>query len=484
MYTKKIENIIEGLTFDDVLVIPSRSSIEPKESDIKSKFSRHISLNTPVSSAPMDTVTEAEMAVAMSRYGGIGIIHRNISRNEQASLVRKVKREESIIIRNVHTVDPSTPIEVVRNIMETKKINGLPVVSGEKIVGIVTKRDLEFATRAMNTVSDVMVKDVIYASDNITLEEAREILYKNRIEKLPLVDDKKKVVGLITSKDITTRHKFPEATRDEEGQLMVGASVGPFDIDRAIMLEKEGPDVIVIDTAHAHNSNVIESIKKMRKVLSADIVAGNIATGEAAEDLISLDIDGLRVGIGPGSICTTRVVAGIGVPQISAIASVASVAVKSNIPVIADGGIRFSGDIVKAMAAGADTVMLGSLLAGTEESPGNEIIINGRKYKSYRGMGSIGAMQKGSDRYGKFSGSKFVAEGVEGAVPYRGKVEEVLFQLMGGLKSGMGYSGSRNIQELKNGTRFIRVTANGLRENHPHDIRIMTEPPNYQTFYP
>ena len=483
MYTKKIENIIEGLTFDDVLVIPSRSSIEPKESDIKSKFSRHISLNTPVSSAPMDTVTEAEMAVAMSRYGGIGIIHRNISRNEQASLVRKVKREESIIIRNVHTVDPSTPIEVVRNIMETKKINGLPVVSGEKIVGIVTKRDLEFATRAMNTVSDVMVKDVIYASDNITLEEAREILYKNRIEKLPLVDDKKKVVGLITSKDITTRHKFPEATRDEEGQLMVGASVGPFDIDRAIMLEKEGADVIVIDTAHAHNSNVIESIKKMRKVLSADIVAGNIATGEAAEDLISLDVDGLRVGIGPGSICTTRVVAGIGVPQISAIASVASVAVKSNIPVIADGGIRFSGDIVKAIAAGADTVMLGSLLAGTEESPGNEIIINGRKYKSYRGMGSIGAMQKGSDRYGKFSGSKFVAEGVEGAVPYRGKVEEVLFQLMGGLKSGMGYSGSRNIQELKNGTRFIRVTANGLRENHPHDIRIMTEPPNYQTFF-
>ncbi|MCL4348185.1 MAG: IMP dehydrogenase [Candidatus Thermoplasmatota archaeon] len=483
MYTKKIENIIEGLTFDDVLVIPSRSSIEPKESDIKSKFSRHISLNTPVSSAPMDTVTEAEMAVAMSRYGGIGIIHRNISRNEQASLVRKVKREESIIIRNVHTVDPSTPIEVVRNIMETKKINGLPVVSGEKIVGIVTKRDLEFATRAMNTVSDVMVKDVIYASDNITLEEAREILYKNRIEKLPLVDDKKKVVGLITSKDITTRHKFPEATRDEEGQLMVGASVGPFDIDRAIMLEKEGADVIVIDTAHAHNSNVIESIKKMRKVISADIVAGNIATGEAAEDLISLDVDGLRVGIGPGSICTTRVVAGIGVPQISAIASVASVAVKSNIPVIADGGIRFSGDIVKAIAAGADTVMLGSLLAGTEESPGNEIIINGRKYKSYRGMGSIGAMQKGSDRYGKFSGSKFVAEGVEGAVPYRGKVEEVLFQLMGGLKSGMGYSGSRNIQELKNGTRFIRVTANGLRENHPHDIRIMTEPPNYQTFF-
>ncbi len=483
MYTKKIENIIEGLTFDDVLVIPSRSSIEPKESDIKSKFSRHISLNTPVSSAPMDTVTEAEMAVAMSRYGGIGIIHRNISRNEQASLVRKVKREESIIIRNVHTVDPSTPIEVVRNIMETKKINGLPVVSGEKIVGIVTKRDLEFATRAMNTVSDVMVKDVIYASDNITLEEAREILYKNRIEKLPLVDDKKKVVGLITSKDITTRHKFPEATRDEEGQLMVGASVGPFDIDRAIMLEKEGADVIVIDTAHAHNSNVIESIKKMRKAISADIVAGNIATGEAAEDLISLDVDGLRVGIGPGSICTTRVVAGIGVPQISAIASVASVAVKSNIPVIADGGIRFSGDIVKAIAAGADTVMLGSLLAGTEESPGNEIIINGRKYKSYRGMGSIGAMQKGSDRYGKFSGSKFVAEGVEGAVPYRGKVEEVLFQLMGGLKSGMGYSGSRNIQELKNGTRFIRVTANGLRENHPHDIRIMTEPPNYQTFF-
>ncbi len=484
MYTKKIENMAEGITFDDVLVIPSRSNLEPKETDIKSRFSRHINLNTPISSAPMDTVTEAEMAVAMSRYGGIGIIHRNISRNEQASLVRKVKREESIIIRNVHTVDPATPIEVVRNIMETKKINGLPVVSGEKIVGIVTKRDLEFATKAMITVSDVMVKDVIYASDNITLEEAREILYRNRIEKLPLVDEKKKVVGLITSKDITTRHKFPEATRDEEGQLMVGASVGPFDIDRAMMLEKEGVDVIVIDTAHAHNSNVLESIKKMRKVISADIVAGNIATGDAAEDLISLEIDALRVGIGPGSICTTRVVAGIGVPQITAISSVASVAHKSNIPVIADGGIRFSGDIVKAIAAGADSVMLGSLLAGTEESPGNEIIINGRKYKSYRGMGSIGAMQKGSDRYGKFSGSKFVAEGVEGAVPYRGKVEEVLFQLVGGLKSGMGYSGSKDITELKNKTKFIRVTANGLRENHPHDVRIMTEPPNYQNFYP
>ncbi|MGP6239205.1 IMP dehydrogenase [Cuniculiplasma sp. SKW4] len=482
MFADKLKNIKEGLTFDDVLVLPSRSPIEPRETDIRSRFSRNIKLNVPISSSPMDTVTEWEMAVGMSRTGGIGIIHRNMSRNEEATMVRKVKREESLIIRNVHTIDPETPVSVARNIMEEKNIAGFPVVSGEKLVGIVTKRDIEFADEEKTKIRDIMTKDVVYAKDNISPEEARRILYENRIEKLPLVDSNGKVVGLITSKDIVTRHKFPHATRDEDGQLMVGAAVGPFDIDRAILMEKEGADVIVIDTAHAHNDNVISSLKKMRKQIDVDIVVGNIATEQAAIDLISCDIDGLKVGIGPGSICTTRVVAGIGVPQITAISDAADYAREHNVPIVADGGIRFSGDIVKAIAAGAECVMLGSLLAGTDESPGAEMIINGRKYKTYRGMGSIGALSKGSDRYGKFSGSKFVAEGVEGAVPYKGKVEEVVYQLSGGIRAGMGYAGCKNIDELRTKTEFIKITNSGLRESHPHDIRVVSEPPNYQMF--
>ncbi len=482
MYTEKLSKAKEGLTFDDVLVMPRRSPIEPRETDIKSVFSKKIRLNSPITSSPMDTVTEWEMAVAMARIGGLGIIHRNMSRNEEATMIRKVKRAESLIIRNVHTIDLDTPISVAKNIMESKGIAGFPVVLGEKLVGIVTKRDLEFAERTEGKVKDIMTKDVIYASDNIDPEEARRMLYNNRVEKLPLVDNNMKVVGLITSKDITTRHKFPLASRDEEGQLMVGAAVGPFDLDRALLMEKEGADVIVIDTAHAHNENVLTAIKKLKKELTVDIVVGNIATADAAEDLIACDVDGLKVGIGPGSICTTRVVAGIGVPQVTAISDAADVASRHNIPVIADGGIRFSGDIVKAIGAGADCVMLGSLLAGTDESPGGEMIINGRKYKTYRGMGSMGALSKGSDRYGKFSGSKFVAEGVEGAVPYRGRVEEVVYQLTGGIRAGMGYAGCKNIKELKENTFFVKITNNGLTESHPHDIRVVSEPPNYQLF--
>ena len=482
MYTGKLSKAKEGLTFDDVLVQPRRSPIEPKETDIKSVFSKHIKLNSPIVSSPMDTVTEWEMAVAMSRIGGLGIIHRNMSRNEEATMVRKVKRAESLIIRNVHTIDQETPISVARNIMETKGIAGFPVVVGEKLVGIVTKRDMGFSEDKTGKVKDIMTKEVVYANDNIDQEEARKILYEHRIEKLPLVDKNLKVVGLITSKDIITRHKFPTASRDVKGQLMVGAAVGPFDVDRAILMEREGADVIVIDTAHAHNENVLTAIKKLKKEVSVDIVVGNIATTEAAEDLISCEVDGLKVGIGPGSICTTRVVAGIGVPQITAVGDVADIASENGVPVIADGGIRFSGDIVKAMAAGADCVMLGSLLAGTDESPGNEMIINGRKYKTYRGMGSMGALNKGSDRYGKFSGSKFVAEGVEGAVPYRGKVEEAIYQLTGGIRAGMGYAGCKNVQELKKNTSFVRITNNGLAESHPHDIRVVSEPPNYQLF--
>ncbi|MCL4314275.1 MAG: IMP dehydrogenase [Candidatus Thermoplasmatota archaeon] len=483
MFAEKFSSIKEALTFDDVLLVPQKSPVDPVEIDVASSISRHIKVKIPIVSSPMDTVTEVEMAVAMAREGGIGIIHRNMTANNQAQMISKVKREESIKIRNVYTVEPETSIEEAREIMRSKNIAGLPVISNDKLVGIVTRRDIEYVGEGKKTVSEIMVKDVIYANDEIDIEDAKQILYKNRIEKLPLVDKNGRVVGLITAKDITTRKKFPNASRDEEGQLMVGAAVGPFDIDRAVTLERAGADLIVVDTAHAHNEKVMNSIKKMRKAVSVDIVAGNIATAEAADDLISLEVDGLRVGIGPGSICTTRIIAGIGIPQITAISDVADIASGSGVPVIADGGIRFSGDIVKAIAAGASAVMLGSLLAGTEESPGTEMIMNGRKYKAYRGMGSVGVIRGGvSDRYGKISGSKFVAEGVEGAVPYRGKVNEVLFQLVGGLKSGMGYTGSRDIESLKTNGRFIKITASGLRESHPHDIRIISEPPNYQMY--
>lgn len=483
MFASKFANLKESYTFDDVLLLPSKTSVEPKEVKTESRVTRHVKINMPIVSSPMDTVTEAEMAVAMARSGGIGIIHRNMSVNQQLTMVSRVKREESLKIRNVITIDPDTNLDEVRAIIRSKNIAGLPVVRGEKLVGILTKRDLQFADPGKKKVKDIMVKDVIYAKDDISIEDAIKVLYQHRIEKLPLVDLNGRVVGLITAKDIITRQKFPDATRDEDGQLMVGAAVGPFDVERAINLEREGADIIVVDTAHAHNENVMASVKKMRTAISCDLLVGNIATSRAAEDLISLGVDGLRVGIGPGSICTTRIVAGVGVPQLTAISDVSDVAAEHDIPVIADGGIRYSGDIVKAIAAGADAVMLGSLLAGTEESPGMEMIINGRKYKSYRGMGSIGAIQVGlSDRYPRMSSSKYVAEGVEGAVPYRGKVEDVLFQLVGGLKSGMGYVGAANIKQLKEKTAFTKITANGLKESHPHDIRIITEPPNYQLF--
>ncbi len=483
MFSDKFQKIREGYTFDDVLLVPSKTAVEPREVKTATRVSRNISTSIPIVSSPMDTVTEASMAIAMARSGGLGIIHRNMSVNRQLSFVTEVKREESLKIRNVLTIDPDTSVEEVRAIMKDKNIAGLPVVVGEKLVGIVTKRDLLFADKGMKKVSDIMVKEVIHARDSIKIEEAVQMLYKHRIEKLPLIDDNGRVVGLITAKDVVTRQKFPEATRDEEGQLRVGAAVGPFDIERAVNMEKEGADVIVIDSAHCHNENVISSLKKMRASLDCDLIVGNIATAAAAEDMISLGADGLRVGVGPGSICTTRIIAGVGVPQLTAVGEVADVAREHNVPVIADGGIRFSGDIVKAMASGADSVMLGSLLAGTEESPGSEIILNGRKYKAYRGMGSLGAIQVGiSDRYGKIGSSKYVAEGVEGAVPYRGKVGEAIFQLIGGLKSGMGYVGASNITELKEKAKFLKITANGLKESHPHDIRIVAEPPNYQLF--
>ncbi len=479
MYKDKFTKIREGYTFDDVLLLPMHTSVEPKNVDISSKLSRHIQLRVPIISSPMDTVTEDSMSIAMARYGAIGIIHRNQPLESEVDMVKKVKRQETIIIRNVHTITPETTIEVARTLMKTHNIAGLPVVKNDKLVGIVTKRDLEFAKNGME-VKDIMVKDVISAEDNVDMDEAIEILHRHRIEKLPLVDGNGKLVGLITAKDIMTRQRFPYATRDPEGRLMVGAAVGPFDLDRAKALVSAGAGLIVIDTAHADNQNVLSSIRKMRKEIDVDIIAGNIATAEAAKDLIACDVDGLRVGIGPGSICTTRIVAGVGVPQLTAISDVADVASENGVPVIADGGIRYSGDIVKAIAAGADTVMLGSMLAGTEESPGKEMIINGRKYKSYRGMGSIGAIQTGiSDRYSKLGGG-FIAEGVEGAVPYRGRVDEALFQLVGGLRTGMGYVGAENITDLMKKAEFVRISVNGLRESHPHDIRMISEPPNYQ----
>lgn len=397
----------------------------------------------------------------------------------QVSMVREVKREESLVIRDLHTITPDTTVEEAERIMREKNIAGLPVVESDRLVGILTNRDIRFYRGKKIKVSEVMTKDVITAEEGISLEDAVRIMHEHRIEKLPIVKDGK-LVGLITAKDILKREMYPDASRDSEGRLMVGAAVGPFDIDRAKALEKAEVDVIVVDTAHAHNEKVMESIKRMRREVSVDIIAGNIATREAAEDLIALDVDALRVGIGPGSICTTRVVAGIGVPQITAIAETADVAKEHGIPVIADGGIRYSGDIVKAIAAGASAVMLGSLLAGTEESPGREIIIGGRKFKVYRGMGSLGVLQQGiSDRYGKIGKGKVVPEGVEAAVPYKGRVSEVLAQLVGGMKSGMGYVGARNVEELRQKGRFVRITQAGLRESHPHDVNIIAEAPNY-----
>lgn len=482
MFVEKFQNIRLGLTFDDVLLIPSKTRVDPVETDTKTRFSRHLHMNIPIVSSPMDTVTGPEMAIGMAHLGGIGIIHRNQSIEDQRQAVRSVKREESLIIRDVFTVNPENTVGEAIKLMEERKIAGLPVVENGVLVGIITGRDVRFLREKDKKVRDLMTKNPVTGRENITLEEAMNIMQEHRIEKLPIVDDEGKLKGLITAKDIMKRQRYPNSTRDGEGRLRVGAAVGPFDIRRAEILEREGVDVIVIDTAHAHNTKVLESIKEMRRRVGVDLIAGNIATSEAAQDLISIGVDGLRVGIGPGSICTTRIVAGVGVPQLEAISQVAEVAEPHGVPVIADGGIRYSGDIVKALAAGANSVMLGNLLAGTDEAPGQEIMIGGRKYKSYRGMGSLGVIQKGiSDRYGRIGESKYVPEGVEGAVPYKGKLEGVIFQLVGGLRSGMGYVGAANIDELRKNARFIRMTGEGLRESHPHDVTIITEVPNYPT---
>jgi len=415
MFEEKLKNAKIGLTFDDVLLLPGRSKVEPKDVDVSSHITKNIRAKIPIISSPMDTVTEDRMAIALAELGALGIIHRNITIEEQINFVRRVKKEESLIIRDLHTITPETTIEEAERIMRENNIAGLPVVEGDRLVGILTNRDIRFYRGERIKVSSVMTRDVITAPEGITMEEAIRIMHEHRIEKLPIVKDGI-LVGLITAKDILKRERYPDALRDDEGRLMVGAAVGPFDVERAKRLVEAEVDVIVVDTAHGHNENVMNSIKKMREIVDVDLIAGNIATRDAAEDLISLGVDALRVGIGPGSICTTRVVAGIGVPQLEAISQTADVANEYGIPIIADGGIRYSGDIVKALAAGASAVMLGSLLAGTEEAPGREMIIGGRKFKVYRGMGSIAAMQKGiSDRYGKLGKGKLVPEGVEAA---------------------------------------------------------------------
>ncbi|MCL4334356.1 MAG: IMP dehydrogenase [Candidatus Thermoplasmatota archaeon] len=480
MFISKLEEAKVGYTYDDVLLIPGPSRVEPVNVSVESSLTRNIKLNIPIISSPMDTVSEAEMAIALARLGGIGIIHRNNRREVQAEMIRKVKREESLIIRDLYTVSPGTTVQEAISIMNERKIAGLPVILNGKLVGILTNRDVRFLKGSSRKVEDVMTKDVVTGNVNLSMDQALSIMNQRKIEKLPLVDDSGNLVGLITAKDILKREHDPLAVRDEEGKLLVGGAVGAFDLERAKILEDAGADVIVVDSAHGHNLNLIDSVKKMRKEVDVDIIAGNIATSQAAEDLISAGVDGLRTGIGPGSICTTRIVAGIGVPQLTAIAEAAEVADKHGIPVIADGGIRYSGDIAKAIAAGASSVMLGSLLAGTDEAPGTEINISGRRYKTYRGMGSLGAVMGGeNDRYGKIGMGKFVPEGVEGAVPYKGKVADTVFQLIGGLKSGMGYTGSPTIRQLRENGKFILVTQAGITESHPHNVMLLSEPPNY-----
>ncbi len=478
--------IEEAYTFDDLLLLPAESDVLPKDVDLKTRITKKITLNIPLLSAAMDTVTEARMAISMAREGGIGIIHRNMTIEEQCREVEKVKKSEYGMIIDPVTVEPEVPIREVLRIMEEYRISGVPVVSGpeKKLLGIVTNRDLRFETELDRPVKEVMTtKNLITAGPGISLEEAKKILHEHRIEKLLIVDENFCLKGLITIKDIEKLRKYPNACKDELGRLRVGAAVGvgPERLAHVEALLKVGCDVIVIDSAHGHSKNVLEAIRDIKAHFpDCELIAGNIATAEGAEALIKAGADGIKVGVGPGSICTTRIVAGVGVPQLSAIHNSAVVANKYDIPVIADGGIKFSGDITKAIGAGAHAVMIGSLFAGTDEAPGEMILYEGRTYKVYRGMGSLGAMSKGgAERYFQKGAAKFVPEGVEGRVPYRGPVSNMIFQLMGGLRSGMGYCGCRTIEELRKKARFVKITPAGLRESHVHDVIITKEAPNY-----
>jgi IMP dehydrogenase len=478
----------EAYSFDDVLLIPSYSDVVPKDVDISTRLTKNISLNIPIISAAMDTVTEAQAAITMAREGGMGFIHRNLSINSQAMEVAKVKKSESGMIVDPVTIRPDQKVNEVLTLMEQYRISGVPVTEGDQLVGIVTNRDLRFETDLDKSVAEVMTRDkLITVSEGINLDDSKKLLHQHRIEKLLVVDKNGRLTGLITTKDIEKIKKYPNACKDSLGRLRVGAAVGvgPDMLERAEALLKAGADIILIDTSHGHSSNVINAVKALKSTFDGvEVIAGNVGTAKGAEDLIDAGVDGVKIGIGGGSICTTRIVAGIGVPQMTAILNCRSVAGKTGIPLIADGGIRFSGDITKAIGAGAHCIMVGGLLAGTEESPGEVVFYQGRSYKMYRGMGSIEAMKKGSkDRYyqsEQTEDDKLVPEGIVGRVPYRGTLSSNIYQLIGGLKSGMGYCGCRTLDELREKARFVKISAAGMRESHVHDVIITKEAPNYR----
>jgi IMP dehydrogenase len=480
----------DGLTFDDVLLLPRYSEVLPAEVDVSTRLTRNIPLNVPIVSSPMDTVTESEMAIGMAQEGGIGIIHKNLSIEQQALEVDRVKRSEHGIIVDPVTLPPTATVAEAVAIMDARNIGGVPITENGKLKGIITRRDLRFLDSSEIRVSEVMTREnLVTAGEHTELKHAEKILRENKVEKLLLVDDQYQLKGLITIKDIDKNQRFPRASKDQRGRLRVGAAVGVGDFQRAARLIEAGVDVLVVDSAHGHTRNVIETVRELKRQWSIDVIAGNVATTEGAADLIQAGVDAVKVGIGPGSICTTRVVSGVGVPQLTAIGNAVRGARAADVPIIADGGVRYSGDITKAIAAGAETVMLGGLLAGLDESPGEMILYQGRTFKRYRGMGSMGAMVHGSsERYRQGIADteskgrqKLVPEGVEGRVPYKGPLHGLLYQLIGGLRAGMGYLGVQSIAELRCEARFMRVSPATVRENHPHDIAITQESPNYST---
>jgi len=479
--------IPEGLTFDDVLLVPAYSEVLPLETDVSTRLTRRRRIHIPILSAAMDTVTESRASITMAQEGGIGILHKNMTVAQQVREVQIVKKFESGIIRDPVTIEPERLLSQAVELMQVHGISGIPVVQGDKLVGILTNRDLRFERKLDQKVADVMTRDLVTAPENTSPEEAKVLLHRRRVEKLPVVDDQGCLKGLITVKDLQKAENFPNASKDVRGSLLVGAAVGVgvSAEERAQALHEAGCDLLVVDTAHGHSKAVVETVSALKRALpECDLMAGNVATAEGCRALIEAGADAVKVGIGPGSICTTRVVAGVGVPQITAVMECARVAEALGVPVIADGGLKFSGDITKALAAGASAVMVGSLFAGTEESPGEVVLYQGRAYKVYRGMGSLGAMKAGSkDRYFQDAvadNNKLVPEGIEGRVPFRGNLSTVLYQLVGGLRSGMGYCGCSNIGELQSGRRFIRISAAGLRESHVHDVIITKEAPNYR----
>ncbi|MDH4226154.1 MAG: IMP dehydrogenase [Deltaproteobacteria bacterium] len=482
----KPSDIKQGLTFDDVLLMPSFSKVLPRDVDISTQLTKEIRLNVPFVSSAMDSVTESRMAISIAEEGGIGIIHKNLTIDEQAAQVDKVKKYESVIIQKPMTLSPEQRLSDAIEIMRREHISGFPVVKGDKLVGIVTNRDIRYETQLNKRIADIMTTDMITALPGVSLDKAMAVMHKHRIEKLPVADKKGKLKGLITMTDIEKRNKYPNSCKDRYGRLRVGAAVGvSFDRDKRVQaLLDAGVDCIVVDTAHGHSKGVLEAVRDIKRNFKCQIIAGNVATAEGTAALIKAGVDAVKVGVGPGSICTTRIVTGIGVPQLSAVMDAVGVAKRRGIPVIADGGIKYSGDVTKAIAAGAHSVMIGGLFAGTEESPGETILYQGRTFKVYRGMGSIEAMKKGSkDRYFQDdveSELKLVPEGIEGRVPHKGPLSSTIFQLIGGLRAGMGYMGTKSIAEVHKKAKFVRITPSGLKESHVHDVIITKEAPNYK----